>query len=425
MPHASSPSESYSRGAAVENGIVAAEMQLDSGSRTEGDAIDLLLVLARYKKRILQITLAAALLALAVALLLPNMYTATTTILPPQQKQSALNAMVGQLGALAKLGGMTDLGLKNPADLFVAMLKSRTIEDALVNRFDLRKVYGERRYEDARKKLEGRSSISAGDEGLISISVGDRDPKRAAELANAYVDELHSLNQNLAITEAGQRRLFYEQKLDAEREELARADLALEHGQEKSGLIEPEAQGKAIIASVADMRAQIAIREVQLQAMRSYATENNPDLKRAEAELAGMRGQLAKLESDTGVLGNGNLAVPTRKLPQAALEYIRRARDLRYHEALYEFLVKQLEAARIDEANDAFTVQVVDHAVVPERRSSPKRMLIVVMAAGVAFLLACFGALLLEALRRKQQDPNERARLALLFHSFKFSSWRA
>lgn len=425
MPHAS-PSESYaSRGAAVENGIVPAEMQLDNGSRTEGDAIDLLLVLARHKKRILQITLAAALLALAVALLLPNMYTATTTILPPQQKQSALNAMVGQLGALAKLGGMTDLGLKNPSDLFVAMLKSRTIEDALVNRFDLRKVYGERRYQDARKKLEGRSSISAGDEGLISISVGDRDPKRAAELANAYVDELHSLNQNLAITEAGQRRLFYEQKLDAEREELARADLALEHGQEKSGLIEPEAQGKAIIASVADMRAQIAIREVQLQAMRSYATENNPDLKRAEAELAGMRGQLAKLESDTGVLGNGNLAVPTRKLPQAALEYIRRARDLGYHEALYEFLVKQLEAARIDEANDAFTVQVVDHAVVPERRSSPKRMLIVVVATGVAFLLACFGALLLEALRRKQQDPNERARLALLFHSFRFSSWRA
>lgn len=423
MPHTASPSDPYSgRVTAVENGIVPAEMHFGTGNRDEVDAIDLLLVLARHKKRILQITLATALVALVVAFLLPNMYTATTTILPPQQKQSALNAMVGQLGALAKLGGMADLGLKNPADLFVAMLKSRTIEDALINLFDLRKVYGEKRYQDARRKLEGRSNISASDEGLISVSVGDRDPKRAAELANAYVDELHSLNQNLAISEAGQRRLFYQQKLNAEREELARVDLALEQGQEKSGFIEPEAQGKAIIASVGDMRAQIAIREVQLQAMRSYATENNPDLKRAETELTGMRGQLTKLESDTGALGNGNLAVPTRKLPQAALEYIRRARDLRYHEALYEFLVKQLEAARIDEANDAFTVQVVDRAVVAERRSSPKRMLIVLVATGAAFVLSCLGMLLLEALRRKQQDPNERARLALLRHSLKFSS---
>jgi|SRR5271157_957027 len=423
MPHTPSPSGPYSdRRAAVENGIAPPEATLEAGNGTEADAIELLLVLAQHKKRILQITIATSLVALLVALLLPNMYTATATILPPQQKQSILNSMLGQIGALAKLGGAADLGLKNPDELFVAMLKSRTVEDALINRFDLRKAYGRKRYQDARKKLEGRSNISAGDEGIISIAVEDRDPNRAAELANAYVDELHALNQNLAITEAGQRRLFYQQKLDAEREELSRADLALKEVQEKSGLIEPETQGKAIVTSVADMRAQIAIREVQLQAMRSFATENNPDLKRAETELAGLRGQLSRLENNTGALGNGNLAVPTRQLPQAALDYIRRARDLRYHEALYEFLVKQLEAARIDEANDALAVQVVDKAVVPERKSSPKRMLIVLVSAVAAFLLSCLGVLLREALRRKQQDPNERARLALLLHSLKFYS---
>src|SRR5271157_4456596 len=341
MPHTPSPSRPYSdRRAAVENGIAPPEATLEADNGTEADAIELLLVLAQHKKRILQITIATSLVALLVALLLPNMYTATATILPPQQKQSILNSMLGQIGALAKLGG-ADLGLKNPADLFVAMLQSRTIEDNLINRFDLRKVYGVKRYQDARKKLEDRTKLIASDEGLISIAVSDRDPKRAAELANAYVDELHSLNQNLAITEAAQRRRCYEQQINAEREELSRAELVLKQVQEKTGLVQADAQGKAIIESVAGMRAQVAIHEVQLQAMRSYATPNNPDLKRAETELAGLRGQLAKLERNPGALGNGNTGIPTRQLPQVESEYIRGLRDLKYHEALYEFLGKQ------------------------------------------------------------------------------------
>jgi tyrosine-protein kinase Etk/Wzc len=388
----------------------------------EVDAIAVLQVLANNKMRILKVTLAAALLALIVSVLLPKMYTATTTVLPPQQNQSTATAMLGQLGAIAGLGSV-DLGLKNPDDLFVAMLKSRTIEDRLIDRFDLRRVYWVKQYRAARKKLEGCSYIVAEKEGLISISVSDRDPKRAAELANAYVDELHELNGNLAITEAGQRRVFYQQQLDAEREALAHAEVALRQVQEKSGLIQPDAQGRAIVSAVADMRAQVAIHEVQLQAMRSYATENNPDVKRAQQELAGLRAQLAKLERNTGELGNGNLQVPTRQLPAVELEYLRQLRDVKYHEALYEFLGKQLEAARIDEAKDAILVQVVDKAVIPERKSSPRRTLIVLVTAAAAFLLSCLGMLLMEALRRKQEDPNERARLAQLRQTLKFASW--
>ena len=409
-------------GIALENGMAAPELRPESESRNEPDTIEVLLVLAREKNRILQIILAAALLATVVSLLLPKMYTATTTLLPPRQKQSALNLMVGQIGALGKLSEAGDLGLKDPADLFVAMLKARTIEDNLINRFDLRKVYWVARYQDARKKLESRSNISAGDEGVISISVTDRDPKRAAEIANAYVEELHNLNQNLALTEAAQRRLFFEREANAERESLSRAELALKQVQEKNGLFQPEAQGRTIIASEADLRAQIASHEVQLRTMRSYATANNPDLKRAETELSGLRGQLAKLEHNSSAdLGNGNIGIPARQFPQAELEYLRRARELKYHEALDEFLGKQLEAARIDEGQNAILVQVVDPAVEPERKSSPRRLLIVLASAGLAFILACVGVLFLEALRRKQQDPNERARLALLRHSLKFS----
>ncbi len=412
------------KGAGVYVRDVLSNLQPSTESPREVDTIAVLLVLAKKKMPILKITLAAALLALIIALLLPKMYTATTTVLPPQENQSTVTAMLGQLGAFAGLRS-EDLQLKNPSDLFVAMLGSRTIQDHLINRFDLRRVYWVKQYREARKTLESRSKIVAGDEGLISISVTDRDPKRAADLANAYVEELHDLNGNLAITEAAQRRLFYQQQLDSEREALTQAEVALKQAEEKTGLIQPDAQGKEIVAAVADMRAQVAIHEVQLQAMRTYATESNPDVKRAQQELAGLRAQLAKLERDTGDFGNGNLQVPTRQLPAVELEYLRRLRDLKYNESLYDFLSKQLEAARIDEAKDAVIVQVVDKAVVPETKSGPHRALIVIITTVLAFVLACLGALLMESFRRKHEDPNERARLAQLRQSLRFSSWNS
>ena len=412
-------------GAAVDNGADISHLRPEIETRQKADVIELLLVLARNKKRILQVTIAAAVVAAFVAVLLPTMYTATTSILPPQQNPSATSSIMGQLGSIVGLGEAADLGLKNPSDLFVAMLKSRSVADGLINRFDLRKVYNVKRYQDARKKLANSSEIMAEKEGTISIAVTDRDPKRAAELANAYVDELHGMNSDLAITEAAQRRAFYQQKLDAEREDLARAEVALKQAQQKTGLIQPEAQGRAIIDTVANARAMVAMKEVQLQAMRTYATENNPDVKRAEQELAGLRAQLVKLERSNGQTGDGNLEVPTGQLPEAQLEYVRRARDVKYHEALYEFLGKQREAAQIDEAKDAVLVQVVDKAVEPEGKSGPHRALIVLVSAAVAFLLACLGVLILEALRRKQQDPSEGARLAMLRDSLKFSFWNS
>src|SRR5450631_3063395 len=181
-------------------------------ANSSADFLEILLVLAREKKRILQITGALTLLATIIVFVIPKTYTATATILPPQQNQSVLSTLIGQVGGSAALD-LRDLGLKNPADVFVAMLQSRTVEDALVNRFDLRKVYNVKRYQDARKILEKRSEINPEKEGLISIQVSDRDPNRAADIANTWVDELRALNQSLALTEAAQRRVFFEQKL--------------------------------------------------------------------------------------------------------------------------------------------------------------------------------------------------------------------
>ena len=388
------------------------------------DFLEILLVLAREKKRILQITLAVTLLTTIVVFVIHKMYTATATILPPQQNQSVLSTMVGQVAGAATLD-LRDLGLKNPSDVFVAMLQSRTVEDALVNRFDLRKVYNVKRYQDARKILENRSEINPEKEGLISIRVSDRDPRRAADMANAWVDELRSLNQNLALTEAAQRRIFFEQKMASEREDLSKAELALRQVQERTGVIQPDAQTRALVGAVAELRASIAAKQVQLQSLRTYATENNPEVKRAERELAELQAQSAKLsqmERSGTDLGAGDLQVPTRRVPEANLEYLRAARELKYHETLYDFLAKQLEAARIDEAKDAVMVQVVDRAVEPERKSSPKRMLIVAVAAIASFLLSCLGVLLWEAIRRKRQDPNEGARIAQLQHYLRNST---
>ena len=389
--------------------------RIDVGAREvrATDWLDLLLILSRHRKTIIATTAAATILAVIVALLLPNMYTATTCIFPPQQSQSAAALLLGQIGVLSGLSS-ADLGLKNPSDLFTAMLKSRSIEDAIISQFDLRHVYSAKQLQDARKRLSDRSSISDDDEGLITVAVSDRDPKRAADIANAYVDQLRLLNQRLAVSEAAQRRLFYQQKLDSERDELSRAELAMKQAQEKSGLIQPDAQARAIIDAVETTRAQVGIKEVQVQAMRTYATPNNPDLQRSERELAGLRAELANLERSTGELGNGNMEIPTRRLPEVELDYIRLARDLKYHDALYEFLGKQLEAARIDEAKDATVIQVVDRAIPPEKKSSPKRTLIVLITMATVFLLTCLWVLAVELFRRKRQDPDEASRLQML-----------
>jgi tyrosine-protein kinase Etk/Wzc len=391
--------------------------------RGTADVLELLLVLAREKKLILQVTLGAAILATIIVFLLPKNYTATATILPPQQNQSILTSLIGQVSGGATVD-LRDLGLKNPSDVFVAMLKSRTVEDALINRFDLRKAYSKKTYEDARKVLEKRSEIDPEKEGLISIAVTDRLPKRAADIANAWVDELRTLNQSLALTEAAQRRVFFEQKLAQERDDLAKAELAMQQIEQKTGLLQPDAQTKALIGAVADVRAQIAAKEVQLQSLRTYGTENNPDVKRVERELTELRAQSAQI-SQTQRSGSepaeSNLDVPTPRVASASVEYLRVARDMRYHESLYDFLARQLEAARIDEAKNAVVVQVVDRAVEPEKKSSPKRLLIVAITAIAAFLLVCFAVLVREAIRRKQQDPVEAARLAQLNHYLRSS----
>ena len=373
--------------------------------------LDILIVLAKHKKMIAQLTIAATILALAIAFLIPKKFTATTRILPPQQTQSSAVAMLAQLNLLAA-GLGKDLGLKNPSDLFVTMLKSRTVEDSLIDQFDLRKEYGYKTYFDTREALESRSSISSAKDSTIVVSVEDGDPKRAAEMANAYVNELYKLSQKLAVTEASQRRLFFESQLETAKQDLAVAEGALRQTQEKTGLIQLDGQAKAIIESTAALKAQIAAREVQLQRVRLFATEQNPEYQGLQQELSGLRAQLSRVEqTQTG--GNGDIGIATAKIPAAGLEYVRRYRDVKYYETIFELLAKQYEAAKLDEAKNAAIIQVMDKAVVPEKKSSPKRGLITVIAFFSTLFLASLWALMREIFDRMQKDSETVLRIQL------------
>ncbi len=380
------------------------------------DVLDLLLVVARRKKTVFWITFLFALAALIVSLLIPVYYPAESRIMPPQQPQSSSMAMLGQLGALSGMaaGG---LGVKNPGDIYVAMLSSRTVEDGLIDRFHLQHVYKQDYRIDARKQLENLSNINLGKDGVISVVVEDTDRQRAADLANGYVQQLTELMQIIAVTEASQRRVFFEKELRAAKDDLAGAEVELKRTQESTGLIQMDSQARAIIESVARLRGQIAAGEVQLRMLRASSTEQNPEVIRTEEGLAAMRAQLAKLEQgrpDSGV----SVQVPTSRVPEVGLEYVRKLRNVKYHETIYEILAKQFEAAKIDEAKNAPTIQVIDVATPAERKSRPHRAVIVLLTALVGFIIAILWVFGQEASRYLYSQPERGAKLALLQYYF-------
>lgn len=371
-----------------------------------------LIVLAKRKSFILKFVGVAVILATITVFLLPKTYTAKAKIMPPQQNQSmgAMAALSQQLGPLAALAGQ-GVGLRNPSDIYVAMLRSETVANALIDRFSLMSVYKQKLREYVRKQLETATEIKAGKEGVISIAVEDRNPQRAADLANGYVEELEKLTKTLNLTEAGKRRLFFEREVKMENDNLADAEVALKQTQEKTGLILLDSQSRAMIESVTSLRASIAAQEVKVQAMRSFATTENPDLVLAEQELATMRAQLDRLERGGGKRSIADVAI--ENVPTVGLEYIRKLRDVKYHEALFQLLAKQYEAAKIDEARDALIVQQMDKATPPEQKSGPHRLLILFNITLLALIVAIVAALSMEAMERAKEDPQYATRLQL------------
>jgi uncharacterized protein involved in exopolysaccharide biosynthesis len=378
--------------------------------------LDLLIVLAERKRIILSVTAVFAIVAIIVSLVLPPRYTATLTLLPPQQSSSmgaALASQLGSMGGMAALAGGS-LGLKNPNDMYVAMFKSRTVEDAMVQHFSLMQEYHAKYPSDARKSFERRATVDgSGKDGLIRISVEDRDPRRAADIANGYIDQFR--------TEASQRRLFFEQQLEQTKDNLANAEEAMKETEQKTGVIQLDSQARALIESAASLRAQVAAKEVQIQGMRTYATGENSQVVQAQQELESLRAQLAKLGGSEDS-ASGGLIVPSGQVPAAGLEYVRKLRDVKYNETIFDILARQFEVAKLDEAKQGALIQVVDPAVPPDNRSFPKRGLIVIAATIAGLLVGVFFVLISAALESVQSAP---VTYGKFLHLKRMLSWKA
>lgn len=349
--------------------------------------------------------LVVGLAALGISFAMPPTYTATVKFLPPQQQQSAAASMLAGLGALGGLAGGALGGLKSPADQYMAFMKSNSVQDALIERFKLQERYETKFKVDTRLALTGSTRATSGKDGLISVEIDDKDPKFAADLANAHVDELQKLLAKLAVTEAQQRRAFFEKQLTQVKDKMIAAELALK-GTGVSGSV-LKSNPTSAVAAVAALQAQVTAQEVKVGAMRGYLADTAPDFKQALNELANLRAQLAKQEKDepASAAGQG--------------DYVAKYREFKYQETLFELFAKQFELAKVDESREGAVIQVLDAAQPPERKSKPKKALIAIiatLAAGFALLLFVF---IRQALRNASQDTESAQKLAALK-----TSWR-
>ncbi|GGX16466.1 transport-related membrane protein [Pigmentiphaga litoralis] len=365
--------------------------------------IDVIQVIAENLRLLVLGPLVVGLIALGISFTLTPTFTATSRFLPPQQQQSAAFGMLQSLGGLGGLAGAA-AGIKNPSDQYVAFLKTNTVQDSVIDRFSLQERYEQEYRQSARKQLEGSTRITAGKDGLISIDFDDADPQFAARVANAYVDELGALLNRLAITEAQQRRVFFEKQLASTKDNLIRAEQALAaSGVSPSAL---NANPSTALEGPARLRAQVTAQEVKLAAMRSYLTESAPEYRQAQAELSALRGQLAKAEkAQPATSASGN-------------DYIAKYREFKYQETLFDLFARQFETAKIDESREGASIQVVDEATPPELKSKPKRATIAVatsLATGFFLLIFVFMRQIFWA---GKDDPATAAKLGRLRLTF-------
>lgn len=380
----------------------------EKGSQTRNpeviNLLDCLEILARHWRMSAKVTAAALVVSTAIAFAIPKIYSSTAMILPPQQDNSMMAMMSSMSGGMASLASDL-LGKGTPADLYVGILNSGTIKDAIIDRFKLMEVYDEDFRLDTYRALDKRVDIAAGKkDGIISIVVQDKDPKRAAAMANAFVDELGKLSINLSISGAGQNRAYLEKRLAKSKADLARAEEALKAFQSKNKALDVPDQAKTTIMGVAQLKAQLAVQEAQLAALRSRFTEGTQDVRDMKATVANIRSQIAQLEGN----GRGSSIPSLGTVPELGQEYVRLMRGFKEQEAIFELLTKQYELAKMSESKDVDGIQVIQRATVPDKKSKPKRLLIMLGGTFAAFACSLFYAFFLESAAKM---PNEHQRL--------------
>lgn len=358
--------------------------------------------LAERWKLLLFGSLAAGLAALGIAFVIPPTFTARTTFLPPQQQQSTVSSLLSSLGPLAGLAGGA-AGLRTPADQYVALMQSATVADRIIDGFQLMQVYDEKLRVDARKELAKNVHFTIGKkDGLITVEVDDHTPQRAADIANRFVEELRHMTDTIAITEAQQRRKFFENQLQQTQERLAQAQRALQASGMTEGAL--KAEPKAAAEGYASLKAQVTAAEVRLSTLLGSMAEGAPEVRQQRAALSALRNQLAQLEQTSH----------TRDGP----DYIGKYREFKYEETLFELLARQYELAKIDESREGALVQVVDRATPPERKSKPKRGLVAVGATLLTGLLLAVLVLMRDSWQRSASEPDNAEHVTRIRQAF-------
>lgn len=356
--------------------------------------LDYLIVLIKHSRMIIFTSVAVTLLVYLVLVILPNQYTAATRLLPPQQNITMSAQLLNTLGGAgapgAPAGGMAGmaaglLGLKSPSDLYVGMLSGTTIYDRIIERFNLRQVYKEKYIESARKVLSQKAIITGQRDGMIAIAVTDKDPKRSAEMATAFSEELDRLLQGLAVQEARSRLIFLERERLQTSQNLTKAENALRTFSEQNNVIQIDTQTRGALEYIAQLRAEIDAKEVRVQVMRQQATPYNYDVVQLETELKGLRDKLTNAEKQYEQACSGDVCLTTAKVPGLGLEYMRLYREVKFQDALYQLYAKMVELARLDMAKDFALVQVVDQALPPEKKSNTR-----LLPAILAGMVTCF-----------------------------------
>lgn len=366
----------------------------------EMNLLELLQILVKRKLLIIAVTSVAAVGSLAYSLSLPNIYSATAKILPPQKEGGAgLSALLGQAGA--GLASLATGNLSGGADLYVGILKSRSVGDAVINRLNLAQVYKKKSLAETRGALAASVKFEAGKDGIISITADDKDPKLTAKLANAFVEEMEKTTIRLNLSKAGSERVFLEKRLELVSKDLKAAEEALKQFSQNNKIVQVEEQAKASIEVIARLRADLATREVQLSVLQSKQTEESPEVKALVSGINRVRSEIARMSGSNG----GAQGIPSfGDVPGVGLEYARRMRELKTQEAIFEQLTKQYEMAKLSEAKDSSSFQVLDEAVVPIYKSKPARSMIVITVTAAAFAAAVVMAFLLEFLGRMSEE---------------------
>jgi len=389
----------------------------------EINLLDYWRVIWKYKWLIGILSSTSVVAAMIFGLLSPQIYQSTATILIPKERGGGgLLSAIGASGIAGQITGISLPSFTPNRDIFISILKSRTLARKMVEEFGLKDHYKALHFENAITALKGATKVSVSKEGVIELRVSDTDPRMASNIVNGYPVHLDRLMTDYGTGAAGRQRRFMEDQLTKTKVHLKMAEEALKDFQQKNRAISIKEQATGAIAAGGRIKGEIMASEVQLQVMHNFATELNPEVIRLKRKIAELKHQLAQVHYDTidlpGVTANPghpkkDIYLPTVKVPAVSLELARLTRDLKVHATVYSLLTQQLEQVKIAEAKDTPVVQVLDHGVPALRKSKPRIKRNMVLAGAVSLFFGIFLAFFLEYIQRqKQQMVNSEQRTA-------------